>query len=389
MAGFRKNGAMRRLTNDQARWTTLHAQGFARPRPAGRIDVRHFRRVVEHTGVHYMPFFSRLGPYRQDALDEWLWRSGEMFEYWAHAASLAPTRRRPLFVHRMDSYMPWGSVERLQAERPGFIDAVLEEVRQRGPVTLSQLAKGHEQSDPWWGWRVEKHALEWLFFKGSLTAADRVHFAKVYDLPERVHDPGVLSAEVSDTADARTTLLLLAARSLGIGTVQDLADYYRIRPRDARPLLDALVARGDLDEVEVTSWDGPVYFDPAAVVPRTVVGCALLSPFDPLVWFRDRVERVFGFHYRIEIYVPAAQRQYGYYVLPFLLDGELVGRVDLKADRHHGTLIVRGSFAEEGHDPTRVAQALATELQSMAEWLGLEDIAIERNGNLANVLRRQ
>jgi len=400
MALIRKNGSMRRLTISQARRIALHAQGFADAVPKGRIDARHFRRVVRRTGVvqldsvnvlaraHYMPFFSRLGPYRQDALDRWLWRSGEMFEYWAHAASLVPTRHRPLFVHRMRTAAQWNSVERLHAEQPGFIEAVMEEVRKRGPVTSSDLGTSERRTDPWWGWKPEKHALEWLFFNGSLTAADRVNFAKTYDLPERVHAPEILAAEAPQEDTARKMLLLLSARSHGIGTVHDLADYYRIRARDARPVLDQAVRDGVLEEVEVDSWEGPVYLHPSAVTPRSVVGASLLSPFDPLVWYRDRTERLFGFHYRIEIYVPAPQRQYGYYVLPFLLDGDLVGRVDLKADRKRNVLMVRGSFADDGHDPTKIAPALAAELRSMAEWLELVDIEVEKLGNLASLLRK-
>ncbi len=378
----------------------LHAQGFTQSAPSGRIDARHFRRAVRPVGVvqldsvnvlaraHYMPFFSRLGPYDRDALDGWLWRSGEMVEYWAHAASLVPVEHRHLFVHRMRSAKPWDSVRRLQTERPGFIESVLEEVRRRGPVTLAELDADSKNSEPWWGWRLEKHALEWLFVTGRLSVADRVNFAKAYDLPERVHSAEILGAEAPDVESAQRELLLKAARSLGVGMVQDLADYYRIKPSTARPLLDGALRRGDLQPVEVAGWDGPVYLHPEATLPRHVEGGALLSPFDPLVWFRDRVERLFGFHYRIEIYVPAKDREFGYYVLPFLLDGELVGRVDLKADRKRGRLLVKGAFSEDGQDRRRVSGALATELHRIAEWLDLDETVIDDHGDLAPELHK-
>jgi len=391
---------MRTLTNAQARRIALHAQGFTDTAPTGRVDVRHFRRVVRRTGVvqldsvnvlaraHYLPFFSRLGSYDQDTLDRWLWNSGELFEYWGHEASLLPIDTRSLFAHRMNDDTHWGSIERLGRERPDFIDHILNEVRTRGPLTVSDLDAEERRSDAWWGWRAEKLALEWLFFRGRLTVAGRPNFARLYDLPERVH-PQALTWPAAAVEDARKELLLRAAKAHGIGTAADLADYYRMRVPTARPLLDDLVRSGRLQLAEVIGWSGTVYVHPDASLPRRTEGAALIGPFDPLVWFRPRVGRLFGFRYRIEIYVPAEKRQFGYYVLPFLLDGELVGRVDLKADRKRSVLLARSSYVEDGHDRMRIARAMAAELRSMARWLGLGDLEIDRKGNLAGLLRKQ
>ena len=393
-----QNGAMRRFSIDQARRIALAAQGLTRSRPVGRIDVRHFRRVLAHIGVvqldsvnvlaraHYMPFFSRLGPYDQEALDRWLWGSREMFEYWGHAASVMPIDDRPLMAHRMRGGKPWRSIERLIENKPGFIEALREEVRQRGPLTLSELNATTKRSDPWWGWTDEKHALEWLFFKGELAAADRVNFSKAYDIPERVHGRAVLEADGVDERPARSRLLMRAAKSLGVATLADLADYYRIRVQVARPLVEDLVRAGALERVEVERWQEDAYLHPSAAMPHHHRGASLLSPFDPLIWFRPRVERLFGFEYRIEIYVPADKRLYGYYVLPFLFDGELVGRVDLKADRKRGVLSVKASHIEDGHDAGAVAFALAGELQTITGWLDLVDIEVDEKGNLARTL---
>jgi len=395
-----QNEAMSRFTIDQARRIALGAQGLTRPRPEGRIDVRHFRRVLGRVGAvqldsvnvlaraHYMPFLSRLGPYDRAALDRWLWDSRELFEYWGHEASLLPIETRPLFVHRMNGGVRWSAVERLAKERPGFIDHVYQEVRLRGPLTVSDLDAQERRSDAWWGWRSEKVALEWLFLVGMLTSAGRPAFNRLYDLPERVH-PEALDESPLDVDDARRRLLLRAAASLGVATLADLADYFRIRVPVARPLIDELVQAGALERVEVDGWRDGAYLHPSAVMPRRHRGAALLSPFDPLIWFRPRVERLFGFHYRIEIYVPAKDRVHGYYVLPFLLDGELVGRVDLKADRKRGVLAVRAAHVEEGQDERLVASRLADELRMLAGWLGLEDVEMDRVGNLSRTLARE
>lgn len=386
---------MTTITLNRARRLALAAQGFGRERPSGSIDVRHFRRVLEHVGLvqldsvnvvsrsHYLPFFARLGPYPQDALDRWLWRSGELFEYWGHEASLLPMTDWGLMHHRMTAATPWRRVRAIMSERPGFVEGVLDEVRRRGPTTVSHVGEPGERTGSWWGWGPGKIVLEWHFISGALTVADRPNFTRVYDLTERVIPAEVREGPHPDTSEARRALLRRAVRHHGIGSVTDLADYYRLKTTDARHLLAELAAAGDIEEVEVPGWRGPVYRDPTRSIPNRIEGRALLSPFDPVVWFRDRAERLFGFRYRIEIYVPAAKRVHGYYVLPFLLDGDLVARVDLKADRAHGRLLVRGAFVEDGVDRMRVASELAAELELMAGWLGLSAIEVGRNGDLA------
>jgi len=391
---------MRRISIDQARRYALAAQGFTEPRPSGRVDVRHFRRVLDRVLViqldsvnvfsrtHYMPFFSRLGAYDRVALDRWLWQSGEMFEYWGHMASLLPVADHRLFRWRMERYN-WDRAEELIAQRPGYLEGILEEVRQRGPLRTGDLDDPGERdrmANPMWNWSDGKVALEILFVKGKLAAADRRNFVRMYDLAERVIPLAHFEAPEAPRVEAQTILLERSARALGVGTADDVADYYRIRMPEARPLLKQLVADGRLIEIEVEGWDSPALLHPEAKLPRLVEGKALLSPFDNLIWYRDRVERLWNFLYRIEIYVPEAKRIHGYYVLPFLLDGDLVARVDLKTDRKAGALLVKGAFAEPGVDPVRVGRELREELESVATWLGLGKVDVSRNGNLAEFL---
>jgi uncharacterized protein len=389
---------MARIGFDRARRIALAAQGFTDPPPGGRVDVRHFRRVMRRVGLvqldsvnvfsrtHYLPFFSRLGPYDRAALDEWLWSSGEVFEYWGHEASVMPVDRFGLFTHRMTPDSGWRRMQRMREERPEFIEAVLQQVRERGPLTTSDLTEpGERDATQMWGWSDGKVALEALFAEGRVTTAGRPNFVRHYDVTERVF-PGVVVDEDLDPDEARIELLRLAARSCGVGTAADLADYHRLTVPISRPLLARLVEAGELEQVEVEGWDRPAYLDPAAVTPRAVEGSTLLSPFDSLVWFRPRVERIWHFHYRIEIYVPAHKRVHGYYVLPYLLDGRLVARVDLKTDRSSGRLLVRAAFGEGGIDRPRVASALATDLGLAAEWLGVTDVVVEHKGDLAGPL---
>ncbi len=390
---------IRRLTNDQARRIALGAQGFATPHPTGRIDVRHFRRVLERIGLlqldsvnvlersHYLPMFSRLGPYDRPAFDRWTASSGELFEYWGHEASLIPVDRYPTFRFRMGEMKPWGSVRRLLDERPGYIEDVLGQVAERGPLTVADLEDAGERGGPWWGYAPGKHALEWLFASGRVTAYRSSSFGRRYDLPDRVVPASILEESPPDRAEAYRTLLVDAARHHGIGTVADLADYHRLHKPTARPVLEALAVEGAVVPVAVEGWQHPAYLHPEAATPRRPTGTALLSPFDSLIWNRDRVERMFGFRYRIEIYVPKEQRQYGYYVLPFLLDGELVARVDLKSDRKTQRLLVQAAHLEPGNDDSRVVPPLAAELQAMASWLGLDKTVVADRGDLARSLR--
>ena len=391
---------MRRISIDQARRYALAASGLTEPRPTGRVDVRHFRRVLDRVQVvqldsvnvfsraHYMPFFSRLGAYDRATLDRWLWRSGEMFEYWGHMASVLPVENHRLFRWRMERGYIWTPAEKLLATRPRYLDAILEEVRDRGPLQTSDLEDPgvKDPNGSMWNWSDGKVALELLFVQGRVAASDRPNFVRIYDLAERVIPRVHLEAPTVPEDEAMSILLERAARALGVGTADDLADYYRIRMPQARPLLKRLVAEGSVVEIEVRGWDRPAYLHPEARLLRNVEGRALLSPFDNLIWYRDRVERMWDFFYRIEIYVPEPKRIYGYYVLPFLLDGHLVGRVDLKTDRKAGALLVRGAFAEPAVDMVRVGRELRAELEAVAAWLGLGRVDISRHGDLAEFI---
>jgi uncharacterized protein YcaQ len=391
---------MRRLTIDQARRYALGAQGFAQPRPTGRIDVRHFRRVVDRIGLvqidsvnvfsrtHYMPFFARLGSYDRAALDAWLWDSGEMFEYWGHEASLIPTRDHPLWRWRMNGTFNWQRLERMRQEHPEYLDEVLAQVRERGPLRTAELHDpGERDGTSMWGWSKGKVALEALFMGGKVSTAHRRNFVRMYDLSERVIPAEHFESDDLRQDEAQSMLLLRAGRSMGVATAADLADYPRIRMLEARPLIERLAGDGQLVEVEVEGWGRTAYLHPEAVLPREVEGRALLSPFDSLVWFRERVERLWAFFYRIEIYVPEPKRVHGYYVLPFLLDGDLVARVDLKTDRKENALLVKGAFAEPGVDRVAVGRELRAELELTASWLGVDDVVVSRNGDLASALR--
>lgn len=393
---------------DEARRVALHAQGFADPRPSGQVDRRHLRRVLDRVGVvqidsvnvltrsHELTFLARLGPYPRDRLARWLWGSGEVFEYWAHEASLLPVGAHPLLRWRMAEDHAWGGPSTTAAERPELVEALLEAVREGGPVTLSGLEHlGEDIKRPpprpgaMWNWTPAKKAVEHLFWRGLVSAVRNPRsFGRHYVLPERVLPPAVLAAPTPADDEARKALLLRAARSHGVGTARCLADYHRLDIRASRRLLEELAADGALRHVEVEGWPQPAYLHPEARLPRRVPASALLSPFDSLVWERNRVEALFGFRYRIEIYVPAARRVHGYYVLPFLHDGRLVARVDLKADRATGSLRVRGSYAEASFDPDHDLSPLVDRLAELAGFLDLGDLVVEERGDLASALRR-
>ena len=391
---------MRTLSNNQARRIALAAQGFASAQPVGRIDRRHYRKVIANIGLlqldsvnvlqrsHYLPMWSRLGPYPKASFDEYTARSGEMFEYWGHVASLLPVELYPLLRWRMTGIEAGPRTQRIMQDHPEYIDMVYDEIAAHGPLTVSDLSDPGVRTGPWWGHGKGKIALDWLFSKGKITAYRNGNFERLYDLPERVIPAQHLNAPEVERLEAFRRLLLLSAHHHGVGTASDLADYYRLHLPTARQVLAELSASGELAEVEVEGWSRTAYLHPAARLPRRATGTALLSPFDSLIWERDRTERVFGFFYRIEIYVPEPERTYGYYVLPFLLDGELVARVDLKADRTDGKLLVRAAHIEPEREPTRVATVLATELKAMGRWLDLDEVVVDKRGNLATVLRK-
>ncbi|MCW0216570.1 MAG: winged helix DNA-binding domain-containing protein [Pseudonocardia sp.] len=397
---------MRTLSADVVRRTALAAQGFAEPRPTGPVTRRHLHRTLGRIRLlqldsvnvavraHYMPLFSRLGPYAMDLVDSAAWahsarRPRLLVEYWAHEASLLPVEDWPLLQSGAKRPGWWKNYAHLAEEKPGIVDDVLAAVKELGPVgagTLETVLGSAEARPPgvsWWERSEVKRICEYLFGLGALTTGTRVNFQRLYDLPERVLPPAVLAAQPMDRHDAARGLIRRSASALGVGTLTDLRDYYRLGPEDARRAVAELVEAGELEPVTVRGWARPAYRDPAASVPRRVEGRALLCPFDPLIWERDRTERIFGFRYRIEIYVPEPKREYGYYVFPFLLDGEIVARVDLKADRAAGVLRVQGAFAEPGVDTARVTAELAAELRVMAEWLELDGVVAGDRGDLA------
>ena len=388
------------MSNREARRIALAAQGFADRPPAGRVDSRHFDRLFDRVKVvqldsvnvavrtHYMPAFSRLGPYPRERFDAYAYGRRRLFEAWGHQASLLPVEHYPLMPHRMKTESS-RSVQSFGPARRAYVEAIHQEVAERGPLAVSDLRdQGRNRSRPWWGRSDGKLALEWLFATGRLAASRRGNFTRVYDLTERVIPPHVLATPAPETPDAQRELLRLAARAHGIGTAADLADYYRIRNPQAQPLLQELVEEGELVEASVEGWSQPAYLHRDARTPRRIRASALLSPFDSLIWYRERTERLFDFHYRIEIYVPAPERRYGYYVFPFLLGEALVARVDLKADRARGALVVPGAYLEAGCEADGVAGDLAARLQSMAAWLGLGELIVGKRGNLAGPLRR-
>lgn len=383
----------------EARRRALAAQGFGAPRPRGVVGAAHVRAVIDRIGLlqldavqvlvraHYLPLFSRLGPYDRDLLDRLAYRDRELFEYWGHEASLLPVRLHPLLRWRM-AREPWEAVAKVLRAQPDVVDRLLARIDAEGPLAASDLQVADGRRGAWWGWGTTKHVLEWLFRTGRLTTADRRRFERVYDRPERVLSRDVLDAPVPSPDDARRELLLLSARALGVATATDLADYYRLHAPTARALVEGLVADGRLRRTRVEGWAHDAFLLPdAGPAPPRVGARALLAPFDPLVFARARTERLFGFRYRIEIYVPARRRRHGYYVLPFLLDEALAARVDLQADRARGALVVRAAHLEPGRDPARVSDALAPELHAMARWLDLDRVVVERRGAFAPAVR--
>ena len=392
-----------RLSAGDARRVAIAAQGLDSARNPRTIDVRHIRRLIHTTGLlqldfvnvlvpaHHLVVYSRLGAYDPDCFRRAVYTRGEFTEQWAHEASIVPTSAWPLLEHRRKAFRPWprSPIMKLR-NRKKYLSEVIEIIKERGPVTSQDLppVPGPKRRPGDWHRSVPRWALEYLFGYGDVAVRGRLaNFQRIYDLSERVID-AEHRLRVVDENDARRELLLIAARACGVATVQDLADYFRMTARDIRPRLRELVDEGHVSEVSVEGWTEPAYLAADARVPRNVERTTLLSPFDPLVWYRPRAERLFDFHYRIEIYVPAAKRRWGYYVLPFLMRDRLTARVDLKADRKSGSLVVRAAHPEDGADPAETAAALAGELRHLADWLGLDAIRVERRGRLERPLRK-
>jgi uncharacterized protein YcaQ len=390
------------LSSAEARRVALAAQGFDRPRPSGRVRIGDLRRTIRQLGLlqidyvnvlvpaHYQVLFSRLGPYEKSRLDDLVYRRREFTEQWAHEASILPVETWPLLRHRREEHRvrPYG-FESFLKQNPVYVDSVLNEVRVRGPLTAGDLpgpdGASRRLPESWFG-TVPRAVLEAYFGRGALAIADRrPNFARAYDLADRVLPPQH-HARQAETEDAQRELLRLASRSHGVGTAADLADYYRMPVRAARPRLAELVDSGDLREVRIEGWREPAYLHGAARLPLRIAAATLLSPFDPVVWYRPRAARLFDFDYRFEIFVPQAQRRWGCYVLPFLLGDCLVARVDLKADRTRRRLLVLAAYLEPGAESGVVAEALAAELQTLAKWLDLDAITIGRRGNFARPL---
>ncbi|PKH43380.1 hypothetical protein SAMN05192575_11919 [Nocardioides alpinus] len=400
---------MESLTRLQARRVALAAQGFT-DRPHATPSMRTFDRTLERTGVlqvdsvnvlqraHYMPLYSRMGPYDVDLLRRAAERRPRrVVEYWAHVQALMPVDLWPLMRHRMDTYRSergkWGFTADAELE-----PRVLAAVRDRGPVTARDLEEefstGPRTKEHWgWNWSESRKVLDYLYLVGDVAIAGRTsQFEVVYDVPERVLPAAVLDAPTPTPQEAVTELVRRAARSHGVASATCLADYYRLRLQSApgRPsvktAVEELVESGELTPVAVQGWKRQAYLHRDARVPRRVGARTLLSPFDPVVWERARAEALFEFFYRIEIYVPKEKRLHGYYVLPFLLGDRLVARVDLKADRASRTLLVPGAFAEE-HAPDGTAEELAVELRRLAGWLGLDDVVVGRHGDLSDAVR--
>jgi len=395
--------ARERLSLAAARRVALAAQGFTDPLPTGTPTRRHLRRVVSRTNLlqidsvnvfqraHYLPAFSRLGPYPTQLLDDMAFRHRELFEYWGHEASLLPVALHPLLRWRMERARNleegWGGVLRAMRDRPEFVGEVLRMVQELGPVSAGDLREGERRErGTWWSWDDEKRALEYLFWSGQVMTSTRRSFERLYDVPERVLPAEILNAPTPTREDAQRELVRLSARAHGVATERDLRDYFRLGPADAKAAVASLVEAGELLPVAVEGWTHPAYLSPDAAFPRRVARSALLSPFDPVVWERARTERLFGFTYRIEIYTPAHKRVHGYYVLPFLHDERIAARVDLKSDRKAGVLRVLASWLEPGGDPVDVATALAAELRRAADWQGLGEVVVEPRGDLAPVL---
>jgi uncharacterized protein YcaQ len=391
------------LSAREARRIAIVAQGLGRRPRTSEPGTLRLTRTIDGLGAvqidsvnvvarsHYLPCFSRLGPYVRERLDRAAWGPRPwLFEYWGHMASLMPATLQPLLRWRMARARAgelWSGMARFGRERPDFIQAVLARIEREGPLTGGDFADG-PRIPGWWNWSDGKRALEWLFWGGLITTRTRRGFERVYDLTDRVLPRAILETPTPSEPDAHRALLAISSRALGVATAGDLRDYFRMPPRGVADRLAELVETGDLTPVTVEGWRQGAFLARGVAVPRRPSAEALLSPFDNLIWTRDRAERLFGARIRLEIYTPAYRREHGYYVLPFLLGDTLVARVDLKADRAARVLRVQAAHGEDNADPLATPIALADSLRRLAAWLGLEDVTVARKGDLADTLER-
>ena len=392
------------LSAIEARRIALRAQGFGKP-PAAQPGRPQVLAAVRQLGLlqldsvnvlvrsHYLPLFSRLGAYDRTELDSLSAgaRRG-LFEYWGHEASLIPVEHQPLFRWRMEEARAgkgvWGGPSRIARDKPDFVRSILDEIRDRGPLGAGELSSGGKSSGAWWGWSEGKRAVEYLFWTGQLTSAGRRGFERLYDLPERVIPESILVTPDPSRADAQRALVEIAARAFGIATEPDLRDYFRLSPADSKARVQELCEQGEIMPVEVEGWKLQAYLHRDARMPGKVSAAALLSPFDSLIWSRPRTERLFDFHYRLAFYTPKHKRTQGYYVMPFLLNENLVARVDLKSDRKAGRLLVLGGHCEAGASAGDVAEPLAQELAKLAGWLGLDRVTVRSRTALSSAVRK-
>jgi uncharacterized protein len=384
---------LEQISSAEARRVALAAQGFG-VRRSDTVTAAHWRRTIDRLSLHqidsvnvlvrahYMPAFSRLGPYDRSLIDTAAWggrRQRRLFEYWAHEASLLPLELHPLLRWRMAradrGEAGWKGLRVFATERRAEAEAALARIRDEGPLAASDFEEKRSRQG-WWEWTDAKRALEWLFWAGHITTATRRgSFERVYDLTERVIPARILALPTPDEREAHRALVERASLALGVATATELRDYFRLGPKEAQSAIESLVEGEALRPVEVAGWPLPAFLHRDARLPRRVDARALLAPFDPLVWERSRAFRLFGFHYRIEIYTPADKRRHGYYVLPFLLGEALVARLDLKADRQSGRLVVHAVHLETGAPP-EARDAIVKELAAMADWLGLSRVVM-------------
>lgn len=400
--------ALSSLSIHEARRLAVTAQGLGKPRPRGPITKAKLRSAIDALGVlqldainvvertQFLVPFNRLGPYDNALLHKLTGPNGAFFEYWGHAACLLPMAYQPLFRWRMAEHAsPDDPLIRAQrrrqfrAEHATYMKSILDEIRDRGALTAGQLSDPRRRDGEWWDRRsIGRIALEVMFETGEVMGWRLPNFERVYDLPERVLPKAVLDAPTPSVEDAHRDLALIVATTLGVATVTDIATHLYLRVDRVQRAVEAHVAAGAMTRVQVDGWKKPAFVVTNAKRTRvTRTEGALLPPFDSLIWDRARTLRVFGFDYRIEVYVPAPKRKYGYYVLPFLLGDEIVGRFDLKADRARSTLRVQAAHLEPGADAETVAHAAAAELDVMRHWLGLESVAVSNKGNLARALK--